>query len=253
MSTLTYIIVFGLLMALIALTGAITLLLKESLLERLLIPLVAFSAGSLMGGALFHMLPSALHHSHELHQELVPYLWLAAGFVSFLILEQLLHWHHCHRTPSKHHKHPLTYLMLVADGVHNFVGGLVVGASFVIDIRLGITTWVVAALHEIPQELGDFGVLVYGGWSKKKALLFNFLSALTFLLGGLIAYSASSKVDVSFLIPFAAGNFIYIAAADLIPEIKTSHSTRRNLMHSLYFMMGLGILLLIKVYLPHAH
>jgi zinc and cadmium transporter len=114
----------------------------------------------------------------------------------------------------------LTYLILIADGVHNFIGGLAVAGAFLIDVRVGIRTWLAAAAHEVPQELGDFGIVIHGGWNKGKALLYNFLSALTFLLGGIIAYSASFALDVTFLLPFAAGNFIYIAAADLIPEIK---------------------------------
>ena len=115
------------------------------------------------------------------------------------------------------------------------------------DIRLGIMAWLAAAAHEIPQELGDFGVLVHGGWEKRKALIFNVLSALTFLLGGLLAYALSLNVDVSFLIPFAAGNFLYIGASDLVPEVKEHEDLRVNLLNLLSFILGLGLMLLIKV------
>jgi zinc and cadmium transporter len=117
---------------------------------------------------------------------------------------------------------------LIADALHNFIGGLAVAGAFLIDIRVGISAWIAAAAHEVPQELGDFGILIHGGWKKGRALLYNLLSALTFLIGGLIAYSASLKTDVTFLLPFAAGNFIYIAAADLIPEIKHEESASPN-------------------------
>jgi zinc and cadmium transporter len=114
---------------------------------------------------------------------------------------------------------PLGYLILLADGLHNFLGGLGVGAAFVLDIRVGIATWLVAAAHEVPQELGDFGILVHSGWKTRAALAYNAASALTFLVGGLVAYALSDSLDVAFLLPFAAGNFVYIAAADLVPQI----------------------------------
>jgi zinc and cadmium transporter len=202
-----------------------------------LLPLVALAAGTLLGGALLHMLPAAI----EKHgNQPAIYLWVLLGFTLFLALEQFLHWHHCHRAPSEHR--PLTYLILIADGVHNFIGGLAVAGAFLIDVRIGISTWLAAAAHEIPQELGDFGILIHGGWKKSKALLYNFLSALTFLVGTIVAYGASFAYDVTFLLPFAAGNFIYIAAADLIPEIKQQEDARANVVHFLSFLAGLGLL-----------
>jgi zinc and cadmium transporter len=113
--------------------------------------------------------------------------------------------------------------------------------------RLGIGAWLAAAAHEVPQELGDFAVLVHGGWGKRRALLFNLLSALTFLLGGLLAYGGSLSFDVSFLLPFAAGNFIYIAAADLIPEVKEDRDWRMNLLHFACLGSGVALLYFIRV------
>jgi len=247
MTTLAYILIFGLLMSCIALVGSVTLFLKESTLRKILLPLVAFSAGSLLGGALFHMLPASIEHLGNI---VTVYIWLVIGFVLFFVLEQFLHWHHCHLPPGEH-KQPLTYLILIADGIHNLIGGLSVGASFLIDIRLGIAAWIAAAAHEVPQELGDFGILIHGGWKKTHALIFNFLSALTFLLGGIIVFFVSSKVDTGFLIPFAAGNFLYIAAADLIPEIKRHESIRVNLIHFLALMAGLVLLLVLGLLFHH--
>ena len=243
METLAWIVGSSLAMSAIATVGSLTLILKEPTLQKLLLPLVAFAAGSLIGGAFFHMIPAGLV---KMEAEVCFFAWLVVGFVLFFALEQFLHWHHCHRAEADCKK-PLTYLILIGDGVHNFIGGTAVAGTFLIDIRLGITAWLAAAAHEVPQELGDFGVLLHGGWQKKKALLFNVLSALTFLLGGLLAYGASYKVDVSFLLPFAAGNFIYIGASDLIPEINRHESPAANLVHFLFFAGGIGLLLVVKL------
>ena len=229
-------------MSAIALIGGVTLVLKPETLDRLLIPLVAFAAGSLIGGAFFHMIPVAYTSNQNVLEIGVA---VVAGFTAFFILEQFFHWHHCHRAPGDS-RQPLTYLVLLGDGLHNFLGGLAIAGIFLIDIRAGIAAWLAAAAHEIPQELGDFGVLVHGGWSKKKALIFNALSGLTFLFGGLIAYGLSFQIDVSWLIPFAAGNFIYIGASDLVPEVNKhgNINLKANIVHLFSFFLGLGLLLL---------
>jgi zinc and cadmium transporter len=245
MSELYWIILGGLLMAAIAMVGSITLVLKPAALNRLLLVLVAFAAGSLIGGAFFHMIPAAL--VAEL-SGLEVGIATVAGFSAFLALEQLLHWHHCHRASSDC-KQPLTYLILIGDGLHNFLGGLAIAGTFLIDIRLGITAWLAAAAHEVPQELGDFGVLVHGGWSRRRALTFNLLSGLTFLLGGLVSYSVSTELDIRWLIPFAAGNFLYIGASDLVPQISKHDSLKSNLTHLLAFLLGIVLLLFFALYL----
>lgn len=239
MSTLAWIVLGGVLMTLIAMVGSITLLLKPATLDRLLLPTVAFAAGSLIGGALFHMLPAALAAD-------VPAVGtgvaIACGFTSFFVLEHFLHWHQCRRAPGSD-KRPLTYLLLIGDGLHNFIGGVAIAGTFLVDLRLGITSWLAAAAHEVPQELGDFSVLVHGGWRKSRALLFNALSGATFLVGGLIAYGLSFRVDVSWLIPFAAGNFLYIGASDLVPEINRNVDFRSRGISLLAFLAGLVLLL----------
>jgi zinc and cadmium transporter len=237
-STLGWIVVSGVLMSALALVGSVTLVLPERTFQRLVLPMVSLAAGSLLGGALFHMLPEAID---ELGNRLAVYVWLCAGILSFFVLEQYLHWHHCHRAVGAHR--PLGLLILVADGLHNLVGGLAVGSAFVIDTRLGIVTWLVAAAHEVPQELGDFGILVHSGWDRRRALTFNVLSAVTFLAGSLIAYGLAERVEIAYLVPFAAGTFVYIALADLLPEISTARELTDKLIHSAGFVLGLGLLL----------
>jgi len=245
MDTLYWIIGSSLLMSAIAMVGSITLLLKPSTLQRLLLPLVAFAAGSLIGGAFFHMIPAGLDTFGNNNWF---FAWLLLGFCVFFALEQFLHWHHCHRAETSC-KQPLTYLILLGDGLHNFIGGLAIAGTFLIDIHLGIMAWLAAAAHEIPQELGDFGVLIHGGWEKGKALLFNMLSALTFLLGGLVTYALSFNIDISFLIPFAAGNFIYIGATDLVPEVNKHKDIKTNLISYAAFIIGILLMLMIKILL----
>ncbi|MFA7510556.1 MAG: ZIP family metal transporter [Mycolicibacterium vanbaalenii] len=237
MPVLLWIFVAGLAMSALALVGSVTLLIPERLFTRIVLPLVALAAGALLGGALFHMLPEAIALDSGSR---TVFAWCAAGIVSFHVLEQFLHWHHCHRPVSQHR--PLGYLILAADGLHNLIGGLAVGSAFIVDIKLGVVTWLVAAAHEIPQELGDFGILVHSGWSASRALIYNVVSALTFLVGALLAYAFAGRVDVTVLVPFAAGNFIYIALTDLLPEITTSPVLRDKALYTTTFVAGIVLL-----------
>lgn len=237
MTPFWWILLGGIAMSGIALVGSVTLLLREATLQKLLLPLVAFAAGSLVGGALFHMIPAAL----SAMPARAAVLWVALGFLLFFGLEQFLHWHHCQRAFADC-KRPLTYLILLGDGLHNFLGGLAIAGVFLADVRLGIAAWVAAAAHEVPQELGDFAVLIHGGWKRRNALLFNLLSGLTFLAGGLVAYAASRQLDVSWLVPLAAGNFLYIGASDLVPEVNKAHTVARASAHFVLFAAGLGLL-----------
>lgn len=229
-------------MSLVSLVGGFTLLLKASTLEKLLLPLVAFAAGSLLGGAFINMLPAAKKANVSI--ETIG-IFVFVGFTTFFILEQFLHWRHNHHLPNKR-KEAMTYLILLGDGLHNFIGGMAIGGIFLIDIRLGITSWLAAALHEVPQELGDFVVLMDGGWSKSSALTLNLLSGLTFLIGGLAAYILSFQNDVSWLIPFTAGNFIYIGACDLVPKLnqQTTQNIKYRAISLVAFIAGVSLLFL---------
>lgn len=242
--TLFYIILSTFILSLIAFSGLIVLVFKESLLKKLILPLVAFSAGALLGGALLHLIPEALEKSTDYT---VVLFFVIIGFSAFLLLEQFIHWHHCHKPPSEH-KSPVTYLILIADTVHNFIDGLAIGGAFIADIKLGFVTWFAIASHEIPQELGDFGILLHGGWKKKKALLFNFISGLSAILGGIVAYFFFSKLNIFWVLSFAAGSFIYISSSDLIPEIKHKESLKENLVHFFLFILGVLMIWAVKLF-----
>ena len=191
-----------------------------------------------MGGAFLHLLPESV----ELSEGLDVFLFVLVGFALFFLIEKVLHWRHCHKGECQ--VHTFTYMNLIGDSIHNFIDGLIMATSFVISIPLGMTTTMAIALHEIPQEIGDFGVLIYGGFTKKKALILNFLTALTAVLGGLIGFFISNMVEnvKLFILPFAAGGFLYIAASDLIPEIRKETSLKKSMIYFGIFILGIFIM-----------
>lgn len=232
--------------SLISLVGVFSFAIKSNILHKILFGLVGFSAGALIGGAFLHLLPEALETSAA--QTVFSYLIL--GLVLFFMLERFLHWRHCHQD-GVCEVHPVTYLSLVGDGFHNFIDGMVIAVAFLTSFKLGVVTTLAVVLHEIPQELGDFAILVYGGFSKGKALFYNFISALTAVLGALTAYfiadlaSGFSKA----ILPLTAGGFIYIAASDLIPEIHKERDLMRSTMAFIAFLFGIGFMALARVVL----
>jgi zinc and cadmium transporter len=242
--TLVRILVATSIVSLIAFAGILTLAVKKELLGKVLLVLVALSAGALLGGAFLHLLPKAIE---EKDADPAIFLYLLVGFSIFFVLEQFLQWRHEHTVAPR--AKPFSYLILVSDAVHNFIDGLVIAAGFASSVPLGIATTLAVVLHEIPQELGDFAVLVYGGFGTRRAVLFNFISALTAIVGGIVGYLASSLLESSvvYLLPLAAGNFIYIAAADLIPEIKHHISLGRSIVHFAVFLLGIVIMLAVKL------
>jgi zinc and cadmium transporter len=243
-STLLWVIAATVLDSLIAFVGIITLQLRRESFQNALKLLVAFSAGALLGGALFHLLAESAE-SLTLQTALV---LLVFGFCLFFILERVLKWHHCHEGKCK--VHPFSYLILLGDSVHNFIDGLVIAASFLISIPSGIVTTLLVIGHEIPQELGDFAVLVYGGFGMRKALVYNFLSQATCVLGGLMGFfigEAAEAVRLP-LLAFAAGGFLYISASDLIPELHKEERMEYAVKSFASFLAGLAFLLLVKAF-----
>jgi len=247
MTNLIWAVGASIVVSLVSLIGIFSLLLKEGLLNKLLIMLIGFSAGGLIGGAFLHLLPEALEQASS--HIVFPYLIL--GFIAFFILEKYFHWRHCHEGVCS--VHAFTYLNLIGDGIHNFTDGLVIGASFIVSIDFGIITTLVIIMHEIPQEIGDFGVLVYGGFSKLKALYYNFVIALTCVLGTVVGYFISVYIQnfSPFLLPFTAGGFIYIAACDLVPELHKQKDLKKSVFSMSAFLCGILFILLIRMI--HSH
>jgi zinc and cadmium transporter len=225
-----------------SLVGILTLAVNERKLESLLILLVSLSAGTMIGGAVIHLLPKA---SEYLTGEMVYSLVLGSFILSFL-LEKLLQWRHCHK--GKCEVHTFGYMNLIGDGVHNFIDGLVIAAAFLTDIRLGLVTSLAIALHEIPQEIGDFGVLLYAGFKKRRALILNLLVALTVVVGGIAGYWLSFVIEglTPVMLPVAAGGFIYIAASDLMPEIRKETRLIKSLGSFAVFLSGVLLMILVK-------
>lgn len=203
----------------ISLGGILIFWVADKKLKKAFVYMVSFAAGGLFGDVFLHLIPEMVGETGFLTTSSIV---IIMGILSSFAVERFLQWRHCHVPTSAEHPHSFAYMNLFGDGVHNLIDGLIVGGSYIASIPLGIATTIAVIFHEIPQEMGDFCVLVYGGFTKRKALMFNFLTALTAVVGATIAFLVGSAIEgfVPLLIPFAAGNFIYIAGSDLIPEIR---------------------------------
>lgn len=243
MNPLFYILTATILISLASLIGIITLSINEKKLSRILLFLVALSAGALMGGAFLHLLPEAA----EKVESGMLFAIVLASFVLFFFVEKVIHWHHCH--DGKCETHTFGYMNLVGDSIHNFIDGLVIAGTFLVDVKLGMAASLAVALHEIPQEIGDFGVLLYAGFEKKKALLLNLLAASIAILGGIAGYFLSFYIEAftMYLLPFAAGGFIYIGASDLMPEIRKEENLKKSVISFTIFLAGILLMYLLKL------
>ncbi len=217
-------------------------------LNKILLYLVSFSAGALLGDAFIHLLPEI---TEKTSLNLNTSIYILSGIIIFFILEKFINWQHCHAPLNqKNHIHPFAYLNLLGDAVHNFIDGLIITSSYLISFPAGIATTLAVILHEIPQEIGDFAVLIHGGFTKSKALLLNFLTALTALVGALMAgyiNSITQNIEL-FLVPLAIGGFIYIAGSDLIPELhKHSDKLSESILQLIAFMIGIVLMALLLV------
>lgn len=246
MTVWIYTIVSVTVVSLISLVGVFFLSLKKERLQKILLYLVSFAVGGLFGDALIHLLPEAFK---ELGANLTTSLCVISGILLFFVLEKFLLWQHCHVPTSEEHLHPVVTLNLVGNTVHNFIDGMIIAASFLVSIPIGLTTTLAVILHEIPQEIGHFGILVHGGLSVRKALIFNFLSALVAIAGAVALLLIGSHLgNLSlYLIPITAGGFLYIAGSDLIPELH--HHTDVNLAASFWqfvcIILGLSMMALL--------
>lgn len=242
MTTLLSILLASFLISLCIFVAILFLFFKKETLSKITLFLVSFSAGVFMGDAFLHLFPEALHEIDIDKLCLV----VLISFVFFFFMEKLLHWRHCHKEDCK--IHTFGYMNLFGDAIHNFIDGLVIASAFLINSKLGFTTTFAIALHEIPQEVGDFGVLIHAGFSKTKALVWNYLVALAVVLGGITGYFLSFYISdvIPYLLPFAAGGFIYIAASDLMPEIRQETNLKKSIYSFLIFIFGILMMFLMR-------
>lgn len=238
-AVLIQILIAVLIVSLVSVLG-ILIFFRKKTLNRILFFLVSFAAGTLLGAAFLDLLPEALEGGFK---ESVP-IFILLGILSFFVLEKFLYWHHHHTGHEHEEVHGFTYLNILGDGIHNFLDGVVIAVSFMNNTSLGIVTTIAIIAHEIPQEIADFSILIYGGFSRAKALVCNFLVALTAVAGALAAYFFSSAIENSsvFMTSLAAGGFIYIASTDLIPEIHKEKDLRKSIVQ--FALLASGIFLI---------
>jgi zinc and cadmium transporter len=242
--TWVYTLISVAIVSLMGFAGALTLPLKTEILKKFVLFLVSFAAGALFGDAFIHLLPEAVERSG-----FTPAISLSliAGILTFFVLEKIICWRHCHVETSEEHPHPFAWMNLIGDGFHNFIDGMVIAGSYLVNPQIGFATTIAVVLHEIPQEIGDYGVLIHGGFGRIKALFLNFAAQLSAILGALLILGLNLKTEnlTAFLIPFTAGGFIYIAGSDLIPEMHKEMGTVRSAMQLLSLILGIALMLVL--------
>jgi len=242
-----YILASVLVVSLISVIGVVFLSFSEKVMDRITMFLVSLSAGTLIGDSFLHLLPEAVEDA--LPGGGAVWLSLIAGILAFFVLEKVIHWRHCHIHTCDSHPHHIGKMNLIGDCLHNFFDGIIIAGSFLVSVPLGLATTIAVIAHEIPQEIADFGVLVYDGYSKRKAIAMNFLTALTAVFGAIVAIIIGARLEAfsALIIPFTAGGFIYIATADLIPELKKETRLHKTVHQLIAIVLGIGIMLALKL------
>lgn len=232
--------------SLVSLAGVFTLSIREDKIKKYVFILVSLAVGALLGDAFIHLIPEAFESSEN---PTMVSLLIIAGILAFFVLEKFLHWHHHGEDTEETHVHPVGKLVLFSDGVHNFIDGIIIGTSFLASTSLGVATTIAVILHEIPQEIGDFAVLLHSGYTRKRALWLNFLSALMAVLGTVVAFLFGNLAETFsvMVLPLAAGGFIYIAVADLIPELHKTKVVKHSILQ--FGSLIIGVLLMFALLL----
>jgi len=240
-TTYIYAFISVIIVSIVSFVGVFFLSLKEEALKKSIGILISLAVGALLGDAFIHLIPETLEKFSN--NTLAGFL-IILGIIIFLMIEKFLHWHHHENDLEIKHIHPVGKLILFTDGFHNLLDGIIIGASFLISIPIGIATTLAVILHEIPQEIGDFAVLIHSGYTKKRALWLNFLSALTAIIGLIIAliFGNIAETFTLWILPIAAGGFIYIAVADLIPELQKTKNTKYFIFEFLTILSGILIM-----------
>ncbi len=215
------------------------------MLKKLIFIMVSFAVGGLLGDAFIHLIPESIE---QLGSSASACFFVLVGMILFFILEKFILWRHCHIPTSKDHPHPVVFMNIIGDGVHNMFDGLAIGASYIISLPVGVATTLAVILHEIPQEIGDFGILVHGGLSPWRALFFNLVSALFAVIGAVIALSVGPhlKEALAALLPITAGGFIYMAGSDLIPSLHDQKEFPKAWLQLVFMLFGISIMFLLR-------
>lgn len=232
-----------------SLIGVVFLSIKDkNKLQKIIVYLVSFSAATFLGEVIFHLLPEATKNFNGFTMELG--LLFISGFLFFFIIEKMIHWRHCHNVNCEEQDHKIVGKMnLIGDGFHNFIDGLIIGATFLVNVQLGIATSFSILMHEIPQEIGDFGVLIHSGFPKNKAIISNFLISLTAIAGTLVSIIIGNNFSnlLLYITPFTAGGFLYISTVDLFSEIKHEIKIKSFFLQFIVILSGIGLMLLFKI------
>ncbi|MFA6520130.1 MAG: ZIP family metal transporter [Candidatus Paceibacterota bacterium] len=236
-TTYLYAFVSVVIVSLVSLVGVFALSVKEELLRKYLFIFISLAVGALLGDAFIHLIPEAFKSSVG---ELFASTLIIVGILIFFILEKFLHWHHHGEDQDESGIHPAGQLILISDGVHNFIDGIIIGVSFLVSPHVGVATTIAVILHEIPQEIGDFAVLLHSGYTKSRALWLNFLSALFSIIGVFVAFllGGIGEVFTIWILPIAAGGFIYVSVADLIPELHKTKEMKHSLLQIIAVIAG---------------
>lgn len=240
MENIIYPLVSVIVVSLISLIGVLTLSFKAEKLKRFLFLLVSLSVGALLGDVFLHLIPEISEEGFQQYP-----IFILVGILLFFVLEKFLRWRHCHDNDCKEHNvAPIASINLIGDLAHNIIDGMIIGASYLAGIGVGITTTIAILLHEIPQEIGDFGVLLHGGLTTKKALFYNFLSACGAILGTILSLSLGGKIVgyTQILLPITAGGFLYIAGSDLIPELHKENNAKNSFWQLAFITLGIALM-----------
>lgn len=231
--------------SLLSLLGIGFFLFNDSIIQKSLLFFVSLSTGALLGDVFIHILPDL-----AAGQTFIRDLYIVLGGIVFsFAMEKIIHWRHCHVLPSGKHHHPMGLINIVGESMHNFIDGLAIAAGFLASVPVGLSTALAVVFHEIPHEVGNVAVLLHSGYGKKKAIFFNFLSAAAAILGAivvLISASASSVIG-GVMLPFAAGNLLYIAGSDLIPELHKETKFTQGVLQLLCILLGMAVMYGVKL------
>ncbi len=256
MSSLIPAVVSTFLISLLSLIGMFALSLHEDTLHRIIRLLVSFSAGTIFGASIFDLLPEAIEHVSES----IVFVYVATGFIFFMIFERFIYWYHGHghdaeveasmeEAPTK----GFAYLNLVGDFVHNFIDGMIIAASFFVNFQVGIASSIAVAFHELPQEMGDFGILVYAGFKPRLSLIYNYAAAFAVVIGAIFASLFLETVEPlsGLLISFSAGAFFYLSASELVPEMSKEKNNLKAVVQVFIFILGVILIYSLGLFFHH--